>query len=137
MGIKLAIVGGRDYDDYEGMVQSLEPYSSKVDGVVSGEAPGADTLGERWCREILKKEPETYPALWDDLTKTPCRIKYRKNGKPYNVLAGFNRNKDIISNADCVAAFWDGKSPGTKNSIDLCKEYNKPLKIFYYESKTT
>ena len=30
---------------------------------------------------------------------------------------------------DCVLAFWDGQSHGTKFTLDYAKEKNKPVKI--------
>ena len=39
------------------------------------------------------------------------------------------RNAQIIAEADQVVAFWDGKSPGTRNTIDRAKRANKPLEI--------
>lgn len=30
---------------------------------------------------------------------------------------------------DCVLAFWDGQSHGTKFTLDYAKEKNKPIKI--------
>jgi hypothetical protein len=43
--------------------------------------------------------------------------------------AGPIRNKLIISDADYVIAFWDGKSTGTLSSINIAKGLNKPLTI--------
>ena len=42
------------------------------------------------------------------------------------------RNTDIIKNSDFVFAFWDGKSKGTKDSIDKSKKLNIPIKVIRY-----
>lgn len=130
--MRIAIIGGRDFDDYELMCSVLEPYKEKITKVISGAAPGADSLGARWSREFLKKEPLEYKALWYDLSKDPCLVKMDKADKPYNVLAGFNRNTDIIKNCDVVFAFWDGKSRGTSDSLNKCVKLKKPKKIIKY-----
>lgn len=39
------------------------------------------------------------------------------------------RNKLIVDECDCVLAFWDGQSHGTKFTIDYAKEKGKPIKI--------
>jgi hypothetical protein len=39
------------------------------------------------------------------------------------------RNKLIVDECDCVLAFWDGQSHGTKFTLDYAKEKNKPIKI--------
>jgi len=114
--MKLAIIGSREFNDYNLLKKSLEHYKFKITKVVSGAARGADSLGEKWAIEN-KIETLIFPADWD------------KHGK----AAGFIRNEDIIKNCDCCIAFWDGKSPGTKHSISLCEKLNKPYKIISYE----
>lgn len=100
----IAIVGSRDFDDYEVMEQFIFRYVdlSQVDAVVSGGAIGADTLGRQFAQnhniELFEIKPE-----W----------------KKYGKRAGFMRNDIIISNSDIVFAFWDGQSKGTKHSIGL------------------
>jgi len=39
------------------------------------------------------------------------------------------RNKLIVDECDCVLAFWDGSSRGTKFTLDYAKEKNKLIKI--------
>ena len=110
--MKLAIIGSRGFDDYDLLVNELQPYKNKITLVVSGGARGADTLGERWAND---NNIETLIFLAD----------WEKHGK----RAGFIRNEDIIKNCDVCIAFWDGISKGTKHSLSLCKKLNKPSKI--------
>ncbi len=115
--IKLAIIGGRDFTNYEYMKNSLAKLAQEITiiQVVSGGARGADSLGEQWANE--QNIPiNIFPAQWEK----------------YGRSAGFRRNKDIINNCDMVAAFWDGQSRGTENSIQLAKEQRKPVRIFKY-----
>lgn len=115
--IRLAIIGGRDFTNYEYMKNSLAKLAQDVTiiQVVSGGARGADSLGEQWANE--QNIPiNIFPAQWEK----------------YGRSAGFRRNKDIINNCDMVAAFWDGQSRGTENSIQLAKEQRKPVRIFKY-----
>jgi hypothetical protein len=116
--MKLAIIGSRDFDNYELLKKEVDIFliemDSDLDTIVSGGARGADSLGERYARENRINTLVFLPE-WD---------KYGKK-------AGFLRNIDIIKNSDAVIAFWDGNSPGTKSSIDLSKNQNKLLKIVY------
>lgn len=130
--MKLAIIGSRDFNNYKLLYDVLEYYKSRITLVISGAAPGADTLGAKWSKEVLNIEPLEFPAEWSNLGVTPCKIKFRSDGSKYNALAGFNRNENIIKNCDCCIAFWDGKSPGTKNSISICEKLNKPYKIIKF-----
>jgi len=51
--------------------------------------------------------------------------KYRKS-------AGFIRNQQIIDACTFVLAFWDGKSKGTKDTIDKARKAKKPTFIIYF-----
>ena len=103
--MKLAIVGSRDFNDYELLKKTLEPIKKNVTLVVSGGAKGADSLGERYAKENNIK-CEQFPAEWD---------KYGKS-------AGYRRNKQMADIANALIVFWDGESRGTKHMIDIAKE---------------
>lgn len=128
--MKVAVIGGRKFNDYPRMKRILDLYPISV--IVSGGADGADSLGAKYSREVLKKEPEIYEAAWSDLTAEPCVIKTRRDGSEYNVLAGMNRNTTIVDNCDMVAAFWDSKSTGTKDSLDKAQARRKTTLIAYF-----
>ena len=51
----------------------------------------------------------------------------------YRKAAPLVRNELIVRLSDEVYVFWDGKSRGTENVIKLCKENNKPCKIFLWK----
>lgn len=133
--IKIVIAGGREFTDYEFLKEKMNLIASKINRpieVISGKARGVDTMGEDWAKEngfnIIP-----FPAKWKDLTDEPVKIKINKFGEEYNVLAGHNRNRRMAEAADCVVAFWDGRSTGTANMIKLAKEYKKPCQVFRYE----
>lgn len=109
-----AIIGGRDFDNYTYVKEVMSRYDD-VTGIVSGGAKGADSLGAKYAFDNDLKLITHLPD-WD---------KYGRG-------AGFVRNKLIIDDADFVVAFWDGKSKGTKNSIDLAKKQNKPIEVWSY-----
>ena len=73
--------------------------------VVSGTARGADQLGEAWAR-ARGHAIEQFPADWENLGRS----------------AGYRRNVEMVATLkerDAVVAFWDGKSKGTKHTIDI------------------
>lgn len=131
--MKLAIIGSRSFNDYELLKQSLSKYEN-IELIISGGAQGADSLGAKYANE--NNIPlEVFTPKWNDLSAQPCIIKYNKYGKPYNALAGFSRNTDIIQSATHVIAFWDGKSNGTKDSISKAEELNKTIEVINYMEK--
>lgn len=112
--MKLAIIGSRTIIDKEKIFLELEEIykTKKIDLVVSGGAKGPDSIGEYWAKE--KGIPvKVFLPDWVNLGKS----------------AGMIRNKDIIQECDMVIAFWDGKSKGTLNAIEIAKKMNKKVKI--------
>ena len=85
--------------------------------IVSGGAKGADTLAEKF-------------ALENHLEMIVFKPDWKKFGK----RAGFLRNTIIIENATIVFAFWDGKSNGTKDSIDKAEKLNKKVIVTIFNS---
>lgn len=134
--MKIAVVGSRGFKDKEFVKDMVAKQLNSGDYLVSGGARGVDT----WAEEIIpiletgladfKIHKKIFEAKWDDLNAPGAVIKTNKQGKKYNVRAGYTRNKLIIDNADIVLAFWDGKSKGTKHSIDLAIKAGKPLDIY-------
>lgn len=116
--MSLAIVGSRTFADFDLLQQAVDALreTQDVTCIVSGGAQGADKLGERYAAKHSLKI-NVFEPDW----------------KKYGKVAGMIRNKDIVAAADHVLAFWDGKSKGTKNSIDHAKKMNKPLVVVRFE----
>lgn len=111
--MKIAIVGSRNFSDLTKVrdyVNTLPPDTI----VISGGAKGVDTVAETTAK-----------------AKGLTTIVYLPEWKKYGRSAGIKRNEDIIHNAEAVIAFWDGNSPGTRNSINQAKENNKKVTIIY------
>lgn len=106
--MKLAIIGSRMCPavDIEAQLKSIP------DTIVSGGAVGADTYAREFARKKGLKLIEFFPD-------------YEKYGRG----APLERNKLIVEECDCLLAFWDGKSRGTKYTLDYAKERNKPIKV--------
>lgn len=119
---KLIIAGGRDFADYELMESVItkireqlarEAFTDII--IVSGEARGADLMGETYATNY-KLKIDRYPAYW------------KRDGRG----AGFARNRRMGEAADGLIAFWDGKSKGTKNMIDVMNSNDKRVAIIRY-----
>lgn len=128
--MKLAIIGLRDFDNYDLVKSTIQNLYPELTEIVSGGANGADSLAEKYADEFNISKT-IFEAEWSDLTgkSGPVHIKVGAKGKKYNALAGFNRNSLIINFADSILAFWNHKSPGTKDSIDKAKKIGKEVTI--------
>ena len=119
ISMKLAIIGSRNFNDYELLKRWAYVYLTAAWGhnviIVSGGAKGADSLSEKFAEEYAYKK-EIYLPNWE------------KHGK----AAGFIRNQKIIDACDMVLAFWDGQSKGTEDSIKKAKVAKKPTFIVYF-----
>ena len=100
---KVLVCGGRDFDDYEAVRDTLNKLNPS--SIVHGGARGADSLAERWCKETGCAR-QIFPAHW------------RKHGK----VAGPLRNQQMIDEArpDLVVAFPGG--PGTRHMMHVAKQ---------------
>lgn len=115
--MKVIIAGGRDFDDYNLLVEKCNKYLSLQSDIeiVSGNANGADKLGEKYAKECNYKV-KLFPADWNKFNKS----------------AGYIRNKEMAEYSDCLIAFWNGISKGTKHMIDLAKERKLKVRVVRY-----
>lgn len=119
--MKIAIVGSRKFNDYELLKNVVKDYIDDLNDVkitiVSGGSKGADTLAEQFAKELNFKMKIFHPD-WEQLGRDACST----------------RNTQIVAFSDIVFAFWDGISPGTKDSITKAKQMNKQLIIIHYNN---
>lgn len=99
--MRVIIAGGRDFNDYDLLLDAIEEAQFNIETVVSGGARGADYLGEQFASDMNLKL-NVYNADWE------------KHGR----AAGPIRNRKMAENADGLIAMWDGESRGTKNMIE-------------------
>jgi hypothetical protein len=104
----LAIIGSRTCPPVD-----IEAYLDEIpDAIVSGGAKGADSYAKTFAEERGIKLIEHLPD-------------YGKYGRSAPKV----RDMQIIDDCDKVLAFWDGKSRGTKFTLDYANKSNKPIKI--------
>lgn len=114
--IKVIIAGGRAFDNYPLLKEKCDFYIGKHKAeIVCGMAKGADLLGMRYATD-RHLTVHKFLADWNGLGKK----------------AGYVRNEQMAKFADCLIAFWDGKSKGTKHMIDLARRYGLKVKIVNY-----
>lgn len=107
--MKVAVIGSRKL-----RISHLEEYlPADTTEIVSGGAKGIDTCAKEYALQVGLKLTEILPD-------------YQRYGRHY---APLHRNKAIVDYADCVVAFWDGHSNGTRYLIEYCQEQNKPIDI--------
>ncbi len=107
-----AVVGSRTFGDYSLLCKTLDTHRSQFRAIVSGGAMGADSLAARYARENCIPLTELRPD-W----------------KAHGVGAYLVRNTDIVAGADYVIAFWNGKSPGTRDTIRKAVNAGKRVQI--------
>lgn len=115
--VKIAVIGSRNYSDYEEFKEQLEYLTQNIKEevvYVSGAClSGADALVVRFCQENNKQLIE-YP---------PDYIKYP--GKH----ALFKRNDEIVAECDYLISFWNGISRGTSYTHNKAIKAGKRVKI--------
>jgi hypothetical protein len=107
---RVIVCGSRNFTDKEICFKALDQLLGENPNVeiISGHAKGADQFGEE------------YAALHGIPTKV-----FLPDWKRYGRGAGPIRNREMLSCAKeespLVVAFWDGKSKGTKNMIEIAQ----------------
>lgn len=117
--MKIAIVGGRDFNDYNFLRKEVGKFIHEneisLSSIISGGAKGADTLAEKLATEI-------------NVELIIFKPNYEKFGRGATIV----RNTEIIKNCDVVVAFWDRKSKGTHDSIKKAQKLDKRFSIINY-----
>lgn len=102
----LAIVGSRNFNDYDAFCDKLNMFVASIGGIqkinkiVSGGAGGADKMAERFAREN-KIELQVFAADWNR----------------YGRAAGPMRNSQIVEAATHMVAFPSKDGRGTQDSL--------------------
>jgi hypothetical protein len=115
--MKLIIAGTRTFNDIILIEKSLEHLVGEITEVVSGNARGADKLGEAWAKEH----------------GIPVKI-FEANWQKFGKTAGFIRNEHMAKYGDSLVVFWDGESKGTYNMIYQMRKLSKPVEIVFYDN---
>jgi len=104
--MKTIIAGSRTITDYATVLTAIKNSQFVITEVITGLAEGPDTIGMVWG--INNHLPiKKFPALWN----------------VYGKQAGFLRNIEMLKYADALIAIWDGKSKGTKHTINSAKKF--------------
>jgi hypothetical protein len=120
---RVIIAGSRMFNDYRKMSESLDDLGfhliNTIDPIeiISGHAPGADALGERFAKSY--GYPLTiFPAEWNKYGKAAGPIRNEKMAK-------------YAAEADrgILVAFPIEESSGTMNMIKLAKQYGLEVNI--------
>jgi hypothetical protein len=130
--MKLAVVGSRDFKDYNRMKSILD--AKVIDLIISGGAGGADALAKKYAEEENVPYQE-FPAKWNDLNHPEALVRTNKWGKQYDAKAGFRRNQDIVDAADALIAFWDGDSNGTNDVITKARVKGIPVETIEFKNE--
>lgn len=111
--MRVAIVGSRNYKNYQEFLTLLDEPKIVPTHIVSGGAEGADTMAAKFARGAAIPITIYFPN-------------WTKHGKP----AGMIRNKQIIDDCEVLIAFPSPKSVGTRNTISLAEAKGIPTHVF-------
>ena len=114
--MRIIVAGGRDFNDYGLLSNTLDHLFSNLDKViiVSGKARGADSLGEQYAK-LHNLEVNEFPADWN-------------LGKG----AGHIRNAEMADNAEGLVLFWNGVSRGSKGMLEVATKKGLEVKVIRY-----
>lgn len=113
---KIIVAGSREFKNYNLLKNTLDKYLNNQEAkIICGGAKGADTLGKLYAESKNLQIQYFFPE-------------WGKWGK----IAAHLRNAEMAKVGDTLIAFWDGKSRGTKNMIQLAEKYKLKIIIINY-----
>lgn len=130
--VRVIIAGGREFNDFKRLSQTCDKvisgyYNDDINiTIISGNAKGTDRLGESYAR-MKGYNLQIFPADW---------FKYgRKAGIIRNAQMAEYATSDNATGV--LIAFWNGKSKGTGNMIDIArsKDMSVCIDICDYEKE--
>lgn len=119
----LAVVGYRNFHDYDFVAQALDAYIAKhgkPEAIVSGAAKGVDTLAADYAKRNNIRLIE-HPANF-----------YEKGY--YDASAGPRRNALIVRDCTQAIAFPVANGRGTQNTIAQLQRAKKPCEVIWLPS---
>lgn len=120
--MRIGISGSRSITDekwvYDNLDTILDPIAERGDKpvILSGGAKGVDDITVAYSAK----------RKYDHILFKPYHLVDTK--EPYRAKFFFARNKQIVDNSDLVIIMWDGKSSGTRFTLEYA-ERMKPSKI--------
>ena len=115
-GNVIAVSGSRSINDISFVHKVLDKVRQLLDGkFIFGDARGVDAIAKAYM-EKHSIPYEVYPAEWEK----------------YGRRAGPIRDWKLAKDCDFLVAIWDGKSRGTKHTIDAAIKQKKPVLIVPY-----
>lgn len=113
--MKLAVTGSRTFNDYAWLERCLlrSFCVGEIEAVVTGGARGADALAARFARK-------------HGIPLFELGADWERWGRK----AGPIRNSSIVREADALAAFWDGVSPGTRDTVAKARRAGLRVEVY-------
>lgn len=120
--MNIVITGSRSIKDQVWIYNILLRHFKADDTMINGACrTGVDAVCEEFVRSQKSNiDLELMPADWE------------AHGRG----AGPIRNKAMVKKADICLAFWDGKSRGTKSTIDYALQAGIELHVYVLKNKT-
>lgn len=113
---KIAVIGSREGFTYEEVNRILvQQFTSQNATLITGGARGVDNMALKFAKDYERPYKVIRPI------------------NPANKLDYLFRNVEIITLANKIIVFWDGKSRGTKFVIDYAKARHKDIVIIIKE----
>lgn len=114
----LLVCGGRHYGDRKAFFAAMDRIESRIDKIIHGGAPGADTLADEWAK--ARGIPcQAFPAKWKLLGNRAGPVRNQQmldEGRPQAVVAfpGDVGTADMIARAEKAGLpVWQPFKPDT------------------------
>ncbi len=111
--MRVAIVGSRHFSDLGRVTEYVKSLPARA-SIITGSASGVDATATKAARE-KDVSVQVIPASFDELAD-PARAAAR--------------NQRLVDACDVLVAFWDGRSQGTRTTVERALDSGKEVHVF-------
>ena len=115
--MRILVTGSRKFNSADSVFIYFTQYEGDIELIIHGGARGADSLAEAY-------------AFQNGIHTKIVRPVYPSKKDYY-----LHRNAEMVGMCDEVVAFWDGKSRGTKFTINYAKKRGKKVTVIKEEGE--
>jgi len=124
--MKCIVTGSREFNDYKILEKAIKDSKFEISAILNGKNKGAEATADQYGK-LNKITVIDYAADWNNLDVANCKVKVNSYNKEYNSLTGFNKNTDMVNDADCAIVL--DKDFNAEDIIKKMKQKGKPVFI--------
>lgn len=132
--LRIVVSASRKFRDQVFVYNALDQLTERLDEVTILSGMCEDSA-DIWAVEWAKYRGwlwEEYPADWDNISAPGSVVRRRRDGTPYNLLAGHARNETMAQKGQALVAFHLNNSGGCGDMCKRAQAHGLPIRRYVF-----